>query len=268
MPLLERRVGHRDDAALAGRHLLVRVEAEHRRMPATADRSPVGVDRAQRLAGVLDDRHAQALEGRQVGRVAEDVHRQQRRRAIGDRGRGGVGVEVQGHGVDVGEHRPRALVDRHVGAGHERERARDDLRPVADADRAQRQVQPGGAAGDRARVRRADARSERLARTERAPGPAIGGPSAAPRAPAPPPLSPAPAGQAGSPRCSRGSRSRGRWSRSGSRGGLAAGDGASGLHAVLERVDERLPRGLDHVLRDADRAPHLDRRRRRRAARA
>ena len=36
--LLERRVGHRDDAALSGRHLLVRVEAEHRRMPARADR--------------------------------------------------------------------------------------------------------------------------------------------------------------------------------------------------------------------------------------
>ena len=33
--LLERRVGHRDDAALAGRHLLVGVEAEHRRMPAS-----------------------------------------------------------------------------------------------------------------------------------------------------------------------------------------------------------------------------------------
>src|SRR5438445_172153 len=29
------------------------------------------------------------------------------------------------------------------------------------------------------------------------------------------------------------------------------------LHAVLERVDERIPRGRDEVLRDADRAPHL-----------
>ena len=50
-------------------------------MAAAADRRAVGVDGAERLAGVLDDRQAERLEGRQVGRVAEDVDRQQRRRA-------------------------------------------------------------------------------------------------------------------------------------------------------------------------------------------
>ena len=33
--------------------------------------------------------------------------------------------------------------------------------------------------------------------------------------------------------------------------------GAPGLHAELERIDERLPRRLDDVLRHTDRAPHL-----------
>ena len=39
------------------------------------------------------------------------------------------------------------------------------------------------------------------------------------------------------------------------------------LLGVLERVDERLPRGRDDVLGDADRAPDVLRRRRRRSAR-
>ena len=63
--------------------------------------------------------------------------------------------------VDVREHRPRALVDRGVGRGDERERARDDLIALPHADRAQRQVQPGGAAADGAR----DAARRRARRT-------------------------------------------------------------------------------------------------------
>ena len=68
----------RDHPALAGRQLLVGVEAEGRRMAARADAHAVAVDGAERLAGVLDDRQPHALEGGQVGRVAEDVHGQQR----------------------------------------------------------------------------------------------------------------------------------------------------------------------------------------------
>ena len=142
--------------------LLVRVEAEHRRVAAAADRHAVGVDRAERLARVLDDRQPEPLERTEVGGVAEDVHRQQRRRAVGDRRRGGVRVEVERDRVDVGEHGPGALVHGHVGAGHERERAGDHLVAVADADRPQRQVQSGGAARDGARVSRADPLGERL----------------------------------------------------------------------------------------------------------
>ena len=68
----------REHPALARGELLVGVEAERRRVAAAADRDAVGVDGAERLAGVLDDRQAVRLERRQVGRVAEDVDRQQR----------------------------------------------------------------------------------------------------------------------------------------------------------------------------------------------
>ena len=247
MRSLSARVAERDHPALAGGQLLVGVEAEHRRVPAPADRAAVGVARAERLAGVLDDRQARsALERGHVGRVAEDVHRQQRRRALGHRRRGGLRVEVQRHRVDVGEHRPRALVQHGVGRGDERERARDDLVAVAHADRAQRQVQPGGAAGDRAGVRRAErarrsaartphARPEReLARAQHLEHRALLL------------LARAPAGRAGSPR--RLTRPRAIAPRV---------PAAARLHPVLQRVHERVPGGRDQVLRDADRAPHV-----------
>ena len=60
------------------------VEAEDRRMAAPPTGRPSAWTRAERLAGVLDDRQAEALERRHVGGVAEDVDRQQRRRALGD----------------------------------------------------------------------------------------------------------------------------------------------------------------------------------------
>jgi hypothetical protein len=121
-------------------------------VPAAAHRRAVGVDRAERLAGVLHDREAVALERGHVGRVAEDVHGQQRARAPRDRGRRGVRVQVERDGVDVGEHRSRALVENRVGRGDERERRRDDLLALPHADRAQREVQPGRAGRDGARV--------------------------------------------------------------------------------------------------------------------
>jgi hypothetical protein len=68
-----------------GRELLVGVEAERRGVAAAADRRAVGVHRAERLAGVLDDRQPVRLERRHVGRVAEDVHGQQRAGALRDR---------------------------------------------------------------------------------------------------------------------------------------------------------------------------------------
>ena len=49
-------VCERDHPPLAGRELLVGVEAEHGRVPAPADSGAVGVHGPERLAGVLDDR--------------------------------------------------------------------------------------------------------------------------------------------------------------------------------------------------------------------
>ena len=158
-------VPERHHPALAGRELLVGVEAEDRRIAAPPDGRAVRVPRAERLAGVLDDPEPvprrDLLERGHVGGVAEDVHRQQRPRALGHRGGRRLRVEVQRHRVDVREDRPRALVQRGIRRGDEREGARDDLVAALDADRAQREVQPGRPARDRARVRRADARGER-----------------------------------------------------------------------------------------------------------
>ena len=82
-------VAERDHAALAGGELLVGVEAEHGGMAARADRA--SRRRGRRRAPRRRPRRSaapSALERRQVGRVAEDVDRQQRRRALGHRGRG------------------------------------------------------------------------------------------------------------------------------------------------------------------------------------
>ena len=66
----------RDRAALAGRHLLVRVEGPDRRMAVRAER-PALVLGAERLARVLDEREPVPLADREqlveLARVAEDV---------------------------------------------------------------------------------------------------------------------------------------------------------------------------------------------------
>ena len=101
------------------------IEAEDREVAARPHRNPVCVERAERLTGVLHDPQSsllgQRLEGRHVGRVAEDVHGQQPRRAVGHGGGGGRGVEIERAGVDVAEHRPGVLVQETVGRSHEAE---------------------------------------------------------------------------------------------------------------------------------------------------
>ena len=57
-------------------------------MAPRADRRPVGVYGAQRLARVLDDRDAESFECRHLGRVAEHVDRQQRARPLTTPARG------------------------------------------------------------------------------------------------------------------------------------------------------------------------------------
>ena len=179
---LDRRVGGRDHAALAGRQLLVGVEAEHRRMPAAADRRAVGVDGAERLAGVLDDRQAHALEGRHVGGVAEDVDRQQRRRALGDRRAAaacGSRFSVRGS-MSAKTGRARSKSGAFALAGNENGDVTTSS-PSLHADGAQREVQAGRAARHGAGVGRRRGARRRPARTPARAGRARAGRSAGPR---------------------------------------------------------------------------------------
>ena len=145
-----------------------------------------------------------------------------------------------------------ALVDDHVGAGDERERGRDHLVAVADADGAQREVQPGRPARDGAGVAGADARARTplelgQQRPERQPAGAQH-------------LEHALLLGLAEHRARERDRlvAHGRVTRHElRRRGPSARRVRPNPHPVLERVDERLPRGLDDVLRDADRAPHL-----------
>ncbi len=150
--LLGRRVGAHHGPALARRDLLVGVEGEHRGVAATAHGRPVPMRRAERLAGVLHDPEAalggQALERRQVGGVAEDVHRQQPRRALAHRCGRGRRVDVQRALVDVAEHRAGVLEQHAVGGRDERERRGHDLVAGPDARRPYGEVEAGGAARD------------------------------------------------------------------------------------------------------------------------
>jgi hypothetical protein len=131
---------------LPGGQLLVGVEAEDRRVAAAADRAAIGIRGAQRLAGILDDRQAELLERRHVGRIAEHMNGEQRGGASGDRRRGRRRIQVQGDRIDVGEHRARSLVQGDVGRGHEGEGTGDDLVALAHPRRAQGEVQSGGPA--------------------------------------------------------------------------------------------------------------------------
>ncbi len=155
----------RDHPALARRDLLVRVEGEHRRRPLRADRLTL-VARAEGLAGVLDQRDpvcvADGAELVQLARVAVDVDRDHRARALGDGRLDRGGREVQRPRIDVREHRRRSLVDRAVRRRDEGVRRRDDLVPRADACRDAQEMKPSGAARDGGGVRRADLLGERL----------------------------------------------------------------------------------------------------------
>ena len=209
-PRRTRRPGRDDHPALAGGHLLVGVEGEGGEVAAAADHAALGVDRAERLAGVLEDAEAVAggerLQLRHRRRVAEDVDRQDAGGALADGRRGGLGVEVERLRIDVAEDRPGALVEQAVGRGDEAEGAGQDLVARAPAERPHAEVQRRGAAGDRDRVARLRARRRARARSARPSGPARADPSAAPRAPAPPRARRARVGRAGSAPRSAGTR--------------------------------------------------------------
>ena len=144
-------VGH-DHAALAGRHLLVRVEGEGPRAPERPDR-PASQGRADRLAGVVDQQQAVSvgdlLDRVPVGRVPEHVDDHDGLRPIGDPSLEVGGVEVVRVGLDVDEDRRGPLEEEGVGARRERERRHQDLVARTDAERLDDQVQRRGARGDR-----------------------------------------------------------------------------------------------------------------------
>ena len=142
--------------ALAGRQLLVGVEAEGGEVAAGPHPPSLGVDRAERLAGVLEDPEAAAggdlLELGHRGGVAEDVDREDPRGALGQTRLGGGGIEVEGDRVDVAEDRPHTLIEEAVGRSDEAQRAGQDLVALTPAQRPDPEVQRGRPARDGDRV--------------------------------------------------------------------------------------------------------------------
>ena len=143
----ERVIGGHDHATLGGGEILGRIEAEAGEIADGADfRHPAAVHVARGaggVGGVLDDFQivgARDVEDAiHVAGVAGEVHRQDRAdalvRAALERLLDARGVDVEGAGIDVDEHRPRAEVAEHLGGRGEGERRGDNLVAGADAER-------------------------------------------------------------------------------------------------------------------------------------
>ncbi len=117
-----------------------------------------------RVRGVLDDFQIVAVRDVEdpihVAGVPGEVHRQDRAdsfvRAALERLLDARGIDVEGSGIDVDEHRPRAQVAENLGGRGEGERRRDNLVTGPDAQRPQREMKRAGAMRQRERVLRAD----------------------------------------------------------------------------------------------------------------
>ena len=157
LPLLLRVREH--DAALAGRELLVRVEAESSGDAVPSDGATLVLG-AERLGRVLDQREPVPLADRadlvELARVAEHVDRDDRLRPLGDRRLERGRVDVERARIDVHEHGGRSLEDEAVGRGHEGDRRRDRLVARPEAGDARQEMQARGRARDGGRVGRAD----------------------------------------------------------------------------------------------------------------
>jgi hypothetical protein len=153
-PVGERGVVAHDHAALAGGDVLDRMEAEDGRVAARADLD-APVDGAQRVRRVLDDPeavpHRQRPQRGHVGRLAGEVHRDQRARGGRDPARDVGGVDAQRLGVDVGEDRARTAQLDDVGRRRPGEGRHDDLvaRPQPERGHGQVQARGRGVHGDR-----------------------------------------------------------------------------------------------------------------------
>ena len=104
-PVREAVVVRGDEAALARGHVLGAVQAE--RGVAEAARTPAAVERAVRLAGILDDRETVAIRDRldrvHVGDHAEQAHRADRSGSRSDGGFDSAGVHEVRVRLDVDE---------------------------------------------------------------------------------------------------------------------------------------------------------------------
>ncbi len=183
-------IGGDDHPPLPRGQLLVGVEGEGGEVAAGADPAPLGVDRAERLAGVLEQAEAVlAGERLQLGhrrRVAEDVDRQDARRALADARPRRRRVEVERLRIDVAEDRPGALVEQAVGGGDEAEGAGQDLVAGPPAQRPHAEVQRRWCRWRRRPRPRPRASRRSRARSAPPSAPARAARSAAPRARAPP----------------------------------------------------------------------------------
>jgi hypothetical protein len=142
--LEQRLVVRRDETAVAdAKEVLRREEAERRDV---ADLRDAG--RAERLRGVLDHRHAELRQLDGGSGTAEQVHRHDRARARRDPRRDVVDVDVQRHGIDVGEDRGRAAAGDRLRGRVERERRADHLVAGADLHRVEDEHERIGAVGD------------------------------------------------------------------------------------------------------------------------
>jgi hypothetical protein len=141
-----------DHAALAGGHVLGRVEAEHGPLAEGADRSAVELGSVG-LGGILE--HGEAVLLRQggepphVGGVTVEVDGHDRGGAGADRPGGRLGVEAEAVALDVGEHRRGSRKHYGVRRRSERERRDDDLVARPDPGGEQAEQQAGSAGVDR-----------------------------------------------------------------------------------------------------------------------
>ena len=143
-----------EPAVPKGEEVLGREEAERRADPRLRD--TVG---AERLRRVLDEREAERGEVGELRRAAEQVHGHDRLGARRDPRGHVLRIEVQRHGVDVGEDRSRADTRDRLGRRVERERRADDLVAATDPERLERDDERVGAVGDSDGVRHAEERS-------------------------------------------------------------------------------------------------------------
>jgi hypothetical protein len=162
-PLGQREGGRRDHAALARRHVLVRVKAEADGVAGScADLAPAILG-PRGMSRVLDDLQT-VLCGQRPDRVhparqAAVVHGQDGPGARRDHGLDVLGIEIE-IVADIGEHRGGAGLQDHVDGGAEGERRGDHLVARPDAHCGQRQMHGGRTRVHGQRVLRARVRAE------------------------------------------------------------------------------------------------------------